>query len=706
MMKSEEARSTAVRSSTRNLPQLSARTTSRGSSFSGTGAAGAQGRINSRISWPSFQAGSMGAPAQATMVDSVPRAPDTSYSPWRSPLKSLPPLRKVLSSVSTISLGSATTIGSQGISSRRQSERTIPEAARPPPRQPSYIDKLIESGEFEDDDVGPTDTSMAVRAATDRRVHQGIKPVVKDYGAGPLIQQGTLLPGIRATTGAKTRAQIVVQQPPGLYKGMQGSRGSRVTGSKSFTSDDDRKIGDEERMSYREKWRTAINIIRRLVRTTYAMRQSGLGAAVPLLFQQPAGDSLGRRSSVTKGATDNAVKTKFHLLLSKQKQLRTVADFNSIDAYMIKLLPCLQRFSTAQRKQMFLGSLTYEVHPPRAMILRESGVAESVYFIISGAVEVYKDHRGVRLKQNLIEKGGIVGDVTAAHLLASGGTKRFMNVVCVGFCEFLRLDMDEYIHIAFGRDGSDTHTLVSSLNSHPLFQNAYETSLLKAAQNSVYCTFPMGAQIVAQGEPADRIFLLCKGTASVVRNVPFVKSYQINSGVHASRPQQVVQPIAEGRDPQQGEQLFYEEVTLCDISGGESFPELKIPPPLVYDPNKAKTAEFWPRGSVFPDTTPSTGLSKTGQKGLSDPEFLPITSVAVYASTEVQCVSLTVEAFLRLATNDMVHTSLRQTDSYKKSTAALQEAYLKQLKASIGTDASMFSSGSGIGVSISHSEED
>lgn len=149
--------------------------------------------------------------------------------------------------------------------------------------------------------------------------------------------------------------------------------------------------------------------------------------------------------------------TQIHLLLAKPRPLRTAADFVAVDPHLTKLIPPLAAFTAEQRKQMYLGTLTYEAHPPRTMILRDGGTAESVYFILSGNVEVYKDYRGVRLKQNLIGPGGVVGDLDAGALLVDSGRKRRFNVICTGVCEFLRIDIGECAQnvrcICAARDG-------------------------------------------------------------------------------------------------------------------------------------------------------------------------------------------------------------------------------------------------------------
>ncbi|KND03267.1 uncharacterized protein SPPG_02317 [Spizellomyces punctatus DAOM BR117] len=541
-------------------------------------------------------------------------------------------------------------------------------------------------------DITGSKTAMTVRAASDRR-----PTMTKGQGNGlshlPFgVQQGVLLPGLRAGTAPSIHGRKSLVPPLHSRTANNHVRGVMAALAHSENTRDQWQYA-------RDKWKLAINAIRRLVRATSLFRLGPMASILPAFIQEE-NNNLAKKAIKPPEAV---AKSKIHLLLSKPRGLRTNADFAVVDPYLVKLLPCLQRLSSAQRKQMYLGSLSYEVHPPRTMILRDSGTAESVYFVLSGSVEVYKDHRGVRLKQNLVGPGGIVGDVSAHHLLAGSGTKRFMNVICLGFCEFLRMDLDEYVHIMFGHDGSNIDNLVSLLNSHPIFQNAYETTLLKAAQNSVLGTFPAGSTIISQDEVAERIFVLCKGTARAVRGVPFVRTHTVQTGAGTVIPQQVIQPFSGDRDPKTGEELFVEEVFVSNIGPGGTFPALTLPVGMTLDPTKAKTAEFWPRSQPAPQPNPIPNQVPAPSRTITfqqDPVPLNFADITVYAETEVQCAVFTVEAFLKLATNEMVDYVLQQSKEFKIPVEALQEQYLRELRAGLGSDAARLSGELGGGVSI------
>ena len=127
--------------------------------------------------------------------------------------------------------------------------------------------------------------------------------------------------------------------------------------------------------------------------------------------------------------------------LTKAHISRNNDDYVLLDRHVIKALPCMQRYTYDQRKQMYATSMSYEVHSKGTVMIKDGFQAESVYFILSGSVEVFKDHRGLKLKQNLVGAGEMFGELQASQLLTEGGQIRLANVICLSPCEFLRLDI-------------------------------------------------------------------------------------------------------------------------------------------------------------------------------------------------------------------------------------------------------------------------
>ncbi|KAI9002280.1 hypothetical protein BC832DRAFT_113015 [Gaertneriomyces semiglobifer] len=361
-----------------------------------------------------------------------------------------------------------------------------------------------------------------------------------------------------------------------------------------------------------------------------------------------------------------------HQLLSKPRTLRTQADFLIVEPHLLKLLPCLSRFTSTHRKLFFLSSLTYETHAPRTMVSKDGGTAESVYFLLSGNVEFYKTQRGVRFKQNLLNPGEMFGDVSSTSLLSEIGRKRTFNVICINFCEFLRLDLDDYVRIVFAHDGSSIDTLVVLLNSLPIFGNSYETTLFNAARASMLCSLSAGEVILEEDEPSDRLFFLCKGKLRAVKTVSFLRSYTVGTG--EGMPVPVVRPYQAGEALQFGEEVFEKELPVCDIEVGAAFPQLYLPEFLVLDPTRPRRANFWPR-----DLQGGSQNSVSGSdEGLS--WLAPRTNIKVYAVTSVQLAAFPVKPFLKLATNEMMEQILGQMRSFDIDTRDLQERYMNSLR--------------------------
>lgn len=145
------------------------------------------------------------------------------------------------------------------------------------------------------------------------------------------------------------------------------------------------------------------------------------------------------------------------MLLTKAHISRNKDDYVLLDRHVIKALPCIQRYTYDQRKQMYTTSMTYEVHSKGTVMMRDGYEAESVYFILSGGVEVFKDHRGIKLKQNLVGAGEMFGELQASQLLTEGGQTRTANVICVSHCEFLRLDIGKCCNMLKSGRGIRSH---------------------------------------------------------------------------------------------------------------------------------------------------------------------------------------------------------------------------------------------------------
>ncbi|KAJ3157119.1 hypothetical protein HDU89_002530 [Geranomyces variabilis] len=418
----------------------------------------------------------------------------------------------------------------------------------------------------------------------------------------------------------------------------------------------------EGRARVRMRWKMAMKAVHNLLRATSVFR---IAPAVAPAWQRgdPGSDSK-RANSV--------LKPKVHFLLSKTRLGRTLADFAAVDPHLVKLSPFLESLTVGQRKQFYLGTLTYESHTAGSMLLRDGGTAESVYFLLSGSLEMYKEHRSIKIKQGVIGPGGVVGQISVEDVLKKTDVKRPANVVCLETCEMLRVDVDEYTRTVFGHDGGNTDTLVSLLNSHHYFQSTLETVLLKAAQSCALCTYAPGTEILSENDTADRLFFLCKGTASASRRVPFLHTYP-PSLLTASAPVAKVLPYDDRYPPSPGEEVVIRNLPLGPVETGETFPALLLPDGMKVDPTKSKRAEFWPKDRQAPAESDSK-VSDAGPAGTA--ASAPLCNVTVVATTEVQCAVFSVNDFLRLATNEMVEMVMACGDKYNAKMIELQESYL------------------------------
>ncbi|KAJ3179800.1 hypothetical protein HDU87_002368 [Geranomyces variabilis] len=419
----------------------------------------------------------------------------------------------------------------------------------------------------------------------------------------------------------------------------------------------------EGRTRVRMRWKMAMKAVHNLLRATSVFRIAP-PAVTPAWQRVDAGADTKR--------VDSILKPKIHFLLSKTRLVRTLADFAAVDPHLVKLSPFLESLSVGQRKQFYLGTLTYESHAAGSMLLRDGGTAESVYFLLSGSLETYREHRGVKVKQGIIGPGGVAGQVSAEDVLKKTDVKRPANVICLEPCEMLRVDVDEYTRTVFGHDGGNTDTLVSLLNSHPYFQSTLETVLLKAAQSCALCTYAPGTEILSENDTADRLFLLCKGTASASRRVPFLYTYP-PSLLTANAPVAKVLPYDDRFPPSPGEEVVIRNLALGPVETGEAFPALLLPDGLKTDPTKSKRAEFWPKDRQAA-AEPHSKAPKADRT--STAASAPLCNVTVVATTEVQCAVFSVNDFLRLATNEMVETVMACGDKYNATILELQESYL------------------------------
>ncbi|KAJ3038529.1 hypothetical protein HDV00_000534 [Rhizophlyctis rosea] len=440
-----------------------------------------------------------------------------------------------------------------------------------------------------------------------------------------------------------------------------------------------------------ERWGMVIQAVKRMVKTTAMFR---------LMHYDYFADEPGK---IKLPKIETFANYKIHMLLTKAHISHNPDDYLLLDRAISRALPCIQRFTYDQRKQMYAASMTYEVHSKSTIMMKDGYTAESVYFILSGSVEVYKDHRGVRLKQNLIKEGEMFGELQAFHLLKEGGTTRGANVVCVGHCEFLRLDIDDYIRILFGHDGSEVDVRVVLLNSLPMFNETHEVNLQKAAQNSIVKTFMPGDRIFLESDPSSYIYFICKGMIRMTRTVRFLRTYLVPGEFGVGN--QVVAPWNEedSRAPRIGEEIFGREMFVCDVGVGMTFPELVLPKGLAINPGRERKADFLPRGVGIGDghkggaggtTVRGAGASGAGGHGAGGRRGSKMHQLAgptlteedrnaqpcmlnAYAITFTECVVFPISAFLQAATNEMVSQVLTNNDIFRVSIPFLQETYIK-----------------------------
>lgn len=225
----------------------------------------------------------------------------------------------------------------------------------------------------------------------------------------------------------------------------------------------------------------------------------------------------------------------------------------------------------------------------------------------------------------------------------------------------------------FAHDGSNIDTLVQLLNSLPYFASSSESILLKAAQSAALCHYYPGSTIILQEEPADRIYILCKGEATALRSVPFVRAVSAAANGEA---QQIIKPLRSREETGAGEEYFEQEMFVCHITVGMAFPELRLPEGIKIDRSRPRM-EFWPRDKTVDTVTAKPTIPTT--KLISFDHDLPppiLADVTVRATTQCMCAAFTVEGFLKLATNEIVEEVLRQGGRYRFSVPALQENYL------------------------------
>ncbi|KAJ3262411.1 hypothetical protein HK104_006746, partial [Borealophlyctis nickersoniae] len=412
---------------------------------------------------------------------------------------------------------------------------------------------------------------LPANAIAQRRVggpHSAAGSRLRSGGGGWLPAQGAkLLPRKRHPSASSHHA--VAQDtlnyfgvgPGGLRRRTQSdpSPGQKVVnlGGGAFLNIDEKEddeVDEEAVQRIRERWKMVFTAVKRMVRASNIFRLFN----VPILGGD---DAALPKPKAGKG--DIFASSKIHILLVKCRFSNNPEDLVVLDRFLIKSLPSMMRFSFEQRKQMYRGTLTYEAHLKGTPVMRENYQAESVYFILSGNVEVFKDYRGTRLKQNLIGPGELFGELQAHHLLQEGGRTRGMNVTCVSNCEFLRLDLDEYVRIVFGHDGGDVDVRVVLLNSLPMFQNASEVTLQKAVQASTVRIFRGGERIILESEPVTSVYMITKGQVRCTRMAKFLRTFLLpQSDYGVLQGQALIAPFEDDgtKQPKMGEELFSKEL--------------------------------------------------------------------------------------------------------------------------------------------------
>ncbi|KAI9207762.1 uncharacterized protein BJ171DRAFT_565543 [Polychytrium aggregatum] len=434
------------------------------------------------------------------------------------------------------------------------------------------------------------------------------------------------------------------------------------------------EAGLDKRLKARQHWHVAIQSVLRLLRnkaTTVSdskkfrpRTRDAAGANIIGMAAQLDLSADGMRA--IKGKADMLSAAKIESILKKPNGSRTAQDLANLDRVLTRTMQVFsKRLSIDQRRQLY-NYMTFQSAKRGTMMIKTGNPAESVYFILNGQVQLFKTMRGnTRIKLQQLEVGEHFGEVMPNELMSGTIPPRAYNAECMTQCDFVRVNVDEFLRVAYGHDGSDVDLRVMLINSLSIFKRSSEVILQKAVQASRVQKFDANTKIVYEDTANTHLYFIVKGSVRISKMVRFMKKYfGPPVGKRPSERPHAVVPWLPGTHIKRGDEVLPEELVIMDLSPGQWFPEMVLPVDLQIDPTRLPKADFLGRG--IEDEKAETLLNN-----------MPPAYVSAIANSKVECVIFSIIDFLKLATNEQVSTVVQATEALRIPILAMQEAYLR-----------------------------
>ncbi|KAJ3096873.1 hypothetical protein HDU97_005471 [Phlyctochytrium planicorne] len=363
--------------------------------------------------------------------------------------------------------------------------------------------------------------------------------------------------------------------------------------------------------------------------------------------------------------TDDYTGKQVRYVFTKAKGSRTDEEMLQMDRTLTSICPALHEMGYERRSRLY-DTMTYEYHPKGTVLSRVGVSADSVYFVVSGCVEVGKSILKPQFKYKATKcgVGSVLGAVSDVEMMNKEAQKRQLDMVLTADSDFVRVRVDDYIRAVYSHDGGSIDQKVVLLNGLPIFAHVQEDLLMSAVACSEIIHAAPDQRIVEEDEDYSNIYFLCKGRCVASKMVRFIKTSKRAGKGRAKR--QAVIPWAMGVPVAADDELLDQKLDIIDILPSETFPILPIPPHLP-SPQQGSRNKYLSNNQNGDSLIPWLYPTKS---------YVTITCSPDGPST---ILSMPIHKFFELANHSMVFQTFTHGVRYRISVPLLQEAFLESI---------------------------
>nr|KAJ3418845.1 hypothetical protein HK105_007760 [Polyrhizophydium stewartii] len=275
----------------------------------------------------------------------------------------------------------------------------------------------------------------------------------------------------------------------------------------------------------------------------------------------------------------------------------------------------------------FCELLQIECHPPGKIIILEGHVSTSFYFVLTGKVEIFKGCGDEKILINMLGKGSSFGDRTMSVL----NDKRTATVATVETTEILQIDKRDFMSIAESGSSKELAARAEQLRQLPDFASATKEFLESMLTYSQFVTIESQQTLSTQDTRVLQMFWV----------VPYSTDLPIEPG----------------------DEVFSENLNICELSIGDHFPGLRLP-------SRCQLVRS-PRGNVI-----SLDRKECIRAWAEDPNN--VSPVTVLTNTKVDIMIISQSEFLEMAPLDVLVVMFAQRTALDVPVRSLQMAYLQK----------------------------